>query len=124
MFANVSNHPVPVWPAAQCRAAEAIARPIVDFAFPPVDPAATESDVAELARRVADSVIAAGATAAMVEGEFTLTYSVVRLLQRAGVRCYAATSARMASDSPLDGGRVARHSVYSFVGFREYGEAG
>ena len=120
MFANLSNHPETQWSEEQRRAAEAIARPILDFPFPGVDPAASAEAVGELARMMAATVMMAGPAAALVEGEFTLTYAVVGLLMRAGVPCYAATSNREAIERPLDGGGIGRSSVYRFVSLRRY----
>ena len=122
MFANLSNHPRDQWPEEQRRAAETIGWPILDFPFPGVDPAATAEAVGEMARRTAAAVIGAGSTAALVEGEFTLTYALVRLLMKAGIPCYAATSNREAIERPLEGGGIGRSSVYRFVNLRRYVE--
>lgn len=74
----------------------------------------------ELAQAIAAEVLAWGGTAAMVEGEFTLTYALVQLLMRAGVVCYAATSKRETTATLQIDGSVARNSVYRFVTLRRY----
>ena len=120
MFANLTNHLKNQWPEEQRIAVECIAQPIVDYPVPGVDPSATAEAVGELARTTAATVIMAGPTAALVEGEFTLSYALVRLLMKAGVPCYAATSNREAIERPLDGGGIGRSSVYRFVSLRRY----
>ena len=120
MFVNLSNHPSAQWPEDQLATAERIASPIRDFPFPSVDPTASPKAVGELAQAIGAEVLAWGATAAMVEGEFTLTYALVQLLMRAGVMCYAATSKRETTATLQIDGSVARNSVYRFVTLRRY----
>lgn len=115
MFANISNHPLKDWDAAQQAAALAMAAPIVDVPFPAVDPDADEWAVLRLAHEVA-SRIPHGVTHAMVQGEMTLMYALVHILQYRGIRCFAATSRRDVEILP-DGRKAA---LFRFVRFREY----
>jgi len=115
MFLNISNHPVQKWDAAQRQAAEGMASPVVDLPFPAVPPEADEDLVAALCEQVLAQVPDA-ATHAMVQGEFTLTFALVKELQARGVVCVAATTARDVVEGP-DGTKMSR---FRFVRFREY----
>jgi CRISPR-associated protein Csx16 len=115
VFVNISNHPSDEWADAQRAAALALAPRIVDVPFPSVAPEATAEDVTALADRVAAAVPAA-ATHALVQGEFTLAFAVVRALQRRGIRCLAATTERAVTRTPA-GEDIRR---FGFVGFRSY----
>lgn len=42
--------------------------------------------------------------AAMVQGEYTLTFGLVLLLQRRGIACYAATTRRIVTETAQPGG--------------------
>lgn len=124
MFVNLSNHPAVDWPAAQRDAALELSGggPIVDLAFPNVDPSASPEDVIQCACDIARSVCSTGARFAMVQGEPTLVYALVTALQPAGVRCFAATTARIATLA-TDGDTVHKTSTFRFVTFREYSPA-
>lgn len=98
VFANISNHPVADWSATQKAAAHAHAARIANVPFPAVPPDADEAQVHALASAVMDA-LPAGTTHALVQGEFTLTYALVRALQVRDVVCFAATSDRISEES-------------------------
>lgn len=114
-FVNISNHPFELWEEAQRQAAEALAKPVVNIRFPDVPPTAGGAVIDDLCDQCLGRV-PAGATHAMVQGEFTLTFRLVRALQRRGVVCLAATTEREVGDDGA-GGRTSR---FRFVGFRQY----
>jgi hypothetical protein len=114
-FVNLSNHPSSAWEDAQRNAAFAIAERIEDIAFPTVPPDADEEAIAALAEECAANV-PPETSHALVQGEFTLTVELVRLLQARGVTCLAATSKREVAEDG-DGRRV---STFRFVRFRAY----
>jgi hypothetical protein len=117
MFINLTNHPSAKWHEAQTKAALALAERIEDIAFPDVPPTATLAEVEDLAMAVACEV-PVEASYALVQGEFTLAFEIVRRLQARGIICLAATTERRVEVAP-DG---AKTSVFKFVQFREYPE--
>lgn len=58
--------------------------------------------------------------AAMVQGEFTLAFHLVRELEAQGVPCYAATTRRVAETAALADGTVEKKARFEFVQFRRY----
>jgi hypothetical protein len=123
-IANLTNHAVSTWSRAQSDAARALGfgEPLdLDGGMPPVDPSATSVVVSDQARGLADSVVAMKAGAAVVQGEHTLSFALVAELQRRGVRCFAATTARVVSEEePTVAGATIHGSEARFVAFREY----
>jgi hypothetical protein len=93
-FINVTNHPSAEWGAEQRATALKLGSPIIDVPFPRVDPLATEAQVADEARRVFERVLSEQSSAVAVQGEHTFALYLVALLLRAGIDCYAATTAR------------------------------
>jgi hypothetical protein len=116
-FINITNHPSTGWSEEQTKAALALAERIEDIAFPDVPPTATLAEVEDLAMAVACEV-PVEASYALVQGEFTLAFEIVRCLQARGIKCLAATTERRATIAP-DGSKT---SVFSFVQFRQYPE--
>lgn len=115
VFVNISNHPSSDWEEAQRAAALVFAPTIVDIPLPPVSPNAVNEDIGGLVEACLAKV-PAGASHAMVQGEFTLVYALVRALQRQGTVCFAATTER---DTCMgDAGEVTHR--FRFVRFREY----
>ena len=114
-FVNLTNHPVAHWAAPQRQAAEAFGAPIIDVPFPIVPPNLAVEGLAELVERTLQ-VIPDGAEVAMVAGEHTLTFALVVALQRKGIACVTATSARR-SELGTDG---QKHVEFFFERFREY----
>lgn len=120
MFANISNHPSREWTEAQRSACEALGGEIVDFAFPNVDPEWSSWQVNEIGQDLAERVAGVGVRAALVQGEFTLTWVLVRELRNRGIRCFAAATARNSEVDRTEDGTTLRRSVYRFVRMREY----
>jgi len=126
-FVNISNHPSSRWSEDQREAALRLAREearrrgfegdveIIDIPFPEVDPLMDTSGVVSLARSLAAGV-PEGTLVAMVQGEYTLVYSLVHLLQGRGVLVCAATSRRVVTELG-DGRKIAE---FKFVQFRFY----
>jgi CRISPR-associated protein Csx16 len=118
VFVNLSNHPSGEWSAAQRLAAIELAPEIGDWPFPEVPPEADPADVTTLADNVVVRLFCEipGTTHAMVQGEFTLAFEIVRRLQARGVTCLAATTERVVAEA--DEGR--KTSTFRFVRFRAY----
>ena len=112
---NLSNHPHNGWGSAQRQAAFRLVDRIEDLAFPAVPPKASEDDVAALADACL-ATVPPGATHALVQGEFTLTFELVRRLQDRGIICLA--SAHKREEEGADA--AARSSAFQFVRFRRY----
>lgn len=120
-FINVSNHPSSKWSSAQVQAALALAENIIDVPFPNVPSTASTEDVKALAAEVAAKVPET-ASIALVQGEMTLTVSLVRQLQARGINVVAACSERRSVETVNPDGSVTKTAVFEFVQFRSYPE--
>lgn len=114
MLLNLSNHPFSSWSAEQIEAAHSYGR-IVDMPFPNIDPKASADLVLILAERFLVEIRKIDPNAIHVMGEMTFTFALVRLLQKVGYLCLAATSERMVSE--YDGKKII---TFQFVQFRPY----
>jgi hypothetical protein len=112
------NHSADRWSSTQREAALGYAPEICDFPFLPVAPETEAVDIADLAERTVEDVVAAypGVTHPMVQGEFTLALALVLRLQRRGVVCLSATTKREVLDENGD----TKTSRFDFVRLREY----
>lgn len=122
-FLNLSNHPLAAWSPAQLDAARALGLgdPCdLEGGLPTIDPYAVGEDVDARAAEIAAHALAQGAAGAFVSGEPTLTVCLVRRLQRAGVRCFVATTERRVAETRKDDGTVVATREFSFVAWREY----
>ncbi len=114
IFLNISNHPSSSWAPQQLDAARRIAPEVRDLTFPHVDPLLDETSIGAMAGDILAKV-PQRTGACMVQGEFTLTWNVVKGLQERGIPCYAATTRRKVR---LEGGR--KISEFQFVRFRRF----
>lgn len=119
MFVNFSNHPSEFWDDLQRQAAIQWGN-IVDVPFPIVKPEADESDVLSLAVQSVDKILEHKPNAVMCQGEFTLCFAVVKLLQKQGVIAVAACTKRVIKESKDSNGVYKKESVFQFERFREY----
>lgn len=118
-FVNLSNHPSPEWSDTQRQAALACSpdlTQIIDVPFPAVDPDTDETQIINLVNNLCES-IPEGTSHAMVSGEYTLTFALVRALQRRGITCVAATTRREVFVDKASGDTLRR---FTFARFREY----
>ena len=126
MFINYSNHPSEFWARAQGEAALTYGN-IVDVPFPNVPVEYTSQDIMDMAKqelgRIFDVLGECGDMkhAVMCQGEFTLTFAVVSLLQqhRSDVSVVSAVSDRVVSEKYV-AGKTVKEAEYVFCGFREY----
>jgi hypothetical protein len=93
---------------------------IRDVPFPEVPPEADSDDVSAMAAQWAERIAAMNPSAVMVQGEYTLAFTIVRDLQSRGVHCYAATTRRVVEVTKAADGEVSKMSRFEFVRFREY----
>jgi hypothetical protein len=120
-FFNVSNHASKAWSDEQRAAATELVAggEIIDVTFPNVPSAATTEEVIVIAARLLDSLASLdprGDAVWMIQGEFTLTTSLVNLVQSSGDKVVAACSERVSLDMG-DGKKVVS---FRFVQFRGY----
>lgn len=116
VFINHSNHPSAQWDEAQKNMAENYG-PILDIAFPIVNPDSTVEEVENLVSQYGKDILEKHPTVVMVQGEFTYTYKMVDLLKKHGVKVVAATSERIVKT--LDDGKT-KQVEFTFVQFREF----
>ena len=124
MFINYSNHPSSSWSVEQKKAAGQEFGQIRDMPFPEVEVSFTSNDIHNLAVLEAERILGLIAesgekNAVMCQGEFTLCFSVVSILQKAGVKVVSAVSKRETEEITENGASI-RKSVFRFRGFREY----
>ena len=93
VFINCSNHPSAIWSKEQKQAAEAYGQ-IRDIDFPEVDPGWTEQEIQREADRICGEIFQYNVAAVMCQGEFTLTYAIVRKLKERKIPALAACSSR------------------------------
>jgi CRISPR-associated protein Csx16 len=123
-FVNLTNHPSTHWERDQAEAALSLAERIEDVRFPNVPPEASEKDLAAMAEACV-AQLPPTSTHALVQGEFTLAFEIVRRLQERNITCLAATTDRQVENS--GGGRkTSRFASCGFAAIRcsaasEYG---
>jgi glutamate dehydrogenase/leucine dehydrogenase len=110
MFVNISNHPTSKWGERQLAVAGGQVR---DIAFPNVSPTATSEEVVATAKNIADELSGIEPDTAMVQGEFSLTYVLSRMLIAMGWQVVVATTERNVTE--VDGKKVVD---FQFVQFR------
>lgn len=122
MFINFSNHPSGKWPDRQIEYTVKNYGEIVDVAFPNVPVEATEQDIQALAD---DSILKMKdylvdpSTTVMCQGEFTLSYAVIRKLIEKNYCVVAAITTRNTKEEVING-KVTKVSEFVFCGYREY----
>jgi hypothetical protein len=120
MFLNLSKHPSALWPPAQRAQARELGGEIVDQPFPEVPPEADTGQISEIGAALTSAIAARAPTAAMVQGEFTLAFYIVSVLDLRGIPTYAATTRRVTEITALPDGAFEKKSRFEFVRFRRY----
>ena len=126
MFLNVSNHPSENWSVEQREAALRLVAEnggierIEDYPFPQVKASMTEAQIEVLSEQIVGDIISRKPTVVMCQGEYTLTYQLVKWLQKKGIKVVAACSERQTVETILEDGSTKREAVFTFVQFREY----
>ena len=118
-FINLSNHPSELWSERQKDASLKYGN-IKDYPFPKVEPNSSSKDVTRLANQIVNDLIVESPRAVMCQGEFTLTFAIVRLLQQKGITVLSACTERHVSEVTDEEGRTSKKSVFEFVQYREY----
>lgn len=119
VFINYSNHPSAMWSAAQRSAAEEYGE-IVDLEFRKISSTDGKEDIRRQAQEEFQRIMERHPGAVMCQGEFTLTYALVQMLQQAGIPVLVACSERSAEEHLDEHGNSVKTSLFRFVRFREY----
>lgn len=139
MLINLTNHPFANWSNEQIMETEKLYGEVCDYPFPAVPVDFTSDDISYMAgdiiedilhrkKEIEDSTeqsgsmetqIASHVFAVMCQGEFTLTYALVCLLQKAGIEVVSAVSERIVREEKV-GSEIRKTAVFRFAGFREY----
>lgn len=120
-FVNHSNHNSTRWTNTQLEAAKAYGD-IIDIPFANVPPTASKADVEALAEKAVSEIMNAKPSVAMVQGEMTLVYNVVKRLENEGIKCVAACTRRRTDEEvqKLAAAGLTKEGMFEFMGFREY----
>lgn len=120
-FVNFTNHSSSKWAPSQVEAAEKYGN-IVDVPFPMVNPTATKEEIKAMADKAVAEILANHPSAVMAQGEFTLTFEVVKRLQKEGITCVVACTRRRTDEEvqQLAAAGLTREGMFAFMGFREY----
>ena len=119
VFINLSNHPSNKWEENQIEAAMQYGE-IVDISFPEVPAHADEHEIEQLATEYINHILEYKCEAVMVQGEFTFTYHLVRLLADKHITALAACSERNVEEVTNPDGTLAKKVNFRFVRFRRY----
>ncbi len=121
VFVNLSNHPSGRWDEAQRKEAEKYGE-IVDLPFPEVPPDYDEGQIEELASDYINRIknVKGTIAAVMVQGEFTLTYAIVKALREEGINALSACSRRDVSMETDKDGNEIKVTRFCFTRFRGY----
>ena len=119
MFINFSNHRYESWGEKQQKAA-AVWGEARDLPFPYISPEADERQIKELADQSVKNMLELKPDAVMCQGEFTLSYAVIKRLKECGITVVSACSERRVTEELLEDGSSRKISQYQFVRFREY----
>lgn len=118
MFINFSNHPSEMWSIEQKKESE-IYGDIIDITFPNVSPYADSCEIEKMSEKCVNDIMKNNPECVMCQGEFTLSYQVIKKLKEKGVKVVAACSERVVSEISVNG-KSEKKSVFRFVKYREY----
>lgn len=121
-FVNFSNHPSDSWVEEQKKAAKQDydIDEIVDCLFPSVSASADKEEIKQMAEHCITEIMAYNPGAVMAQGEFGLTFEVVRRLKEKGIPVVYACSARNVREIQTEGGGYKKEVYFQFIRFREY----
>ena len=126
MLINFTNHPSEKWTDDQKNSATRLYGGVRDLPFPAVPANAGTPEIIAMAEGAIDKILAikeenidTETFAVMVQGEFTLTYAVVRRLLDRKIKAVSAVSERNVIEQ-VENGEVRKTIVFRFGGFREY----
>ena len=106
IFVNFSNHPSSRWSEEQLKVAGQQYGEIVDVPFPSLDPCMDERAIAEIGEDCIEKIWELSPCADMCQGEFTLTFYVVKRLINKGISYVSACSERSSVEVMQEDGSV------------------
>lgn len=121
VFINLSNHPYQKWCQDQRKAVDMLVpdAQIMDYPFPSVDSSLNEEQIIKLSEQMVTEIVALKPTAVMCQGEFGLTFCLVTMLKRMGIKTVYGCSERKTRERQMENG-TEKVVTFSFVKFREY----
>ena len=119
VFINLSNHPSNRWDEDQVKAAQSFGE-IIDILFPVIPANAEEKKKKKLAAEYLDRIIKYNCEAVMVQGEFTFSYQLTKLLLKEHITALAACSERNVEEVTNPDGSISKKVNFRFVRFRRY----
>ncbi len=121
IFINLSNHASVNWSKEQKEAVNTIVADaeIVDFPFPAVDSSLNETEIYRLSEQLIAEITAYKPSAVMCQGEFGLTFCIVTMLKKMGIKVVYGCSERRTTERQTPNG-TEKISTFNFVKFREY----
>ena len=138
-FINVTNHPLVRWRVEQLEAAKHFHEEliltvdedvseniIIDIPFPDVPASADMNDIRRMAEELVSTIMKYEKpfekiiSGVLIQGEMTLTFATVSLLNDYEVWSVAACSERSVKEKILPDGSTEKISVFNFVQFRPY----
>ena len=122
MLINLTNHPVSRWSEEQRRKAIRQWNEIEDYPFPSVGAQWNDEQMKQCAEAIVTEITAKSPDAVLCQGEMSMTFLLVAMLQKKGIPVYAATSERQAREELLPDGTISKNIIFNFVQFRKYGD--
>lgn len=119
VFVNFSNHPSEGWNDEQIVAARQYGE-IVDVEFPKLNACMSENEIGMIGEDYVTKILKLSPDVVMCQGEFTLTFYVVKKLMNKGITCVSACSERTSIEVMQEDGSVRKESLFLFSGFRRY----
>ena len=121
VFINLSNHPYQKWCQDQRKAVDMLVpdAQIMDYPFPSVDSSLNEEQIIKLSEQMVTEIVALKPTAVMCQGEFGLTFCLVTMLKRMGIKTVYGCSERKTRERQTENG-TEKVVTFGFVKFREY----
>jgi len=124
MMINLTNHRFEGWQQSMIQSALDQYGEVIDMPFPAVAPQsdreAVETLAVEYLMKIQNTIqkhnLSPGDVTIHLMGEFTFTFTLLTLLEAAGILAVASTTERNTIDQP-DGSKTVN---FSFVRFREY----
>lgn len=114
VLVNFSNHPSSKWDKDQMEAAEQYGR-VVDIAFPVIDENDDEEKIKKIGDEYLEEIMQYAPAAVMLQGEFTLSYYVIKELRKRNITVLAACTKR---ETYMNGD--IKISIFKFKRFRAY----
>lgn len=119
-FINFTNHPFDSWSEMQKDAARSLGK-VIDIPFPVVRPEDDIFAIEEIAKNIANDIKLQypnpEEVTVMIQGEMTLLYQLLKILERYGYRSVAATTQKRDVIVNSDGTETRN---FEFYGFRDY----